>query len=104
MLGGVVNVMVNVPTFEGMLEYLQSCLQHWTKSYFSQHSRAKHFAFMHTKGSIFKHRDLHIDKYTFWEAIYMYYGMGDFLWLDPANPVEKLSENELELVFFNGQP
>ncbi len=59
---------------------------------------------MRAKGSMFKHRDLRIDEYAFWEAIYLYNEIGDFLWQDPANPVEKLNENELKLAFFNGQP
>jgi len=100
----VVTTMINVTTFEDSLDYFQTCLQLWTKSYFSQDSRAKHFTFMRAKGSIFKHRDLRIDEYAFWEAIYLYNEMGNFLWHDPANPVEKLSENELKLTFFNGQP
>jgi len=53
---------------------------------------------------MFKHRDLHINEYAFWETIYLYNEMGDFLWQDPANLVEKLNENELKLAFFNGQP
>jgi len=51
---------------------------------------------MQAKGSIFKHKDLHIDEYTFWEAIYLYNEMGDFLWVNPADPYEKLTENELK--------
>jgi len=100
----VVNAKINVPAFEDTMAYFQSCLQAWTKSYFLQNSWAKHFTFMHAKGSMFKHRDLRIDEYAFWEAIYLYNEIGDFLWQDLANLVEKLNENELKLAFFNGQP
>jgi len=44
------------------------------------------------KGYIFKHRDLYIDKYTFWEAMYLYSEMGDFLWSNLASQIDKLNE------------
>jgi len=99
-----VNEKINMPAFQPMLQYFQECLQHWTKSYFGQDSQAKYFTFMQAKSSIFKDCDLHIDKYAFWEVIYLYNEMGDLLWPDPAEPVKKLNENELKLCFFNGQP
>jgi len=47
---------------------------------------------------------LKIDVYAFWEAIYLYNEIGDFLWINPAELANKLSEAELKKCFIYGQP
>jgi len=59
---------------------------------------------MRSKGSLVKFEKLKIDEYAFWEAIFLYNELGDFLWPDLAEPVTKLNENELKCCFYDGQP
>jgi len=59
---------------------------------------------MKSKGSHNKAEKLKIDEYAFWEAIFLYNEPGDFLWLDPAEPVAMLNENQLKQCFYDGQP
>jgi len=95
---------ISGPMFEDTLEYFKKCLQEWVKGYLSHNSCYKHFTFMRTPGSLKMDQRLKIDVYAFWEALYLYNEMGDFLWINPAEPVNKLSEAELKKCFFYGQP
>jgi len=95
---------VQVPGFQNTLEYFKTCLQEWVKSYFGKGSRCNHFAFMRSKGALVKFEKLKIDELAFWEAIFLYNELGDFLWPDPAEPSAKLNENELKRCFYDGQP
>jgi len=47
---------------------------------------------------------LPVNEYAFWEAIYLYNEIGDFLWIDPQQLVEKLSQAKMQLCLFYGQP
>ena len=47
------------------------CLQEWVKLYYGKDVHQKHFTFMCAKGAIVKDKCLCIDKYAFWEAIYL---------------------------------
>jgi len=95
---------VEVPGYQDTLAYFKTCLQEWVKTYFGKGSRRKHFAFMRSKGSLVKFEKLKVDELAFWEAIFLYNELGDFLWPDPAEPVTKLTENELKRCFYDGQP
>jgi len=58
---------------------------------------------MQAMGSFIKFEKLKID-YSFWEAIFLYNKLGNFLWPDPAEPILKLTENELKCCFYEDQP
>jgi len=90
--------------FWDTLEYFKKCLQKWVKGYLSQDSCQKHFTFMHTPGSLKMDQRLETDVYAFWEALYLYNEMGNFLWINQAELVTKLSEDKLKKCFFYGQP
>jgi len=60
--------------------------------------------FIRSKGSLTKAKKLKIDEYAFWEAIFLYNELGEFLWPDSAEPVAKLNENELKQCFYDRQP
>jgi len=96
--------LIDGPVFQNTLAYFKTCLQEWVKGYLSRDSRQKHFTFMRTPGSLKMDQRLKTDVYAFWEALYLYNEMGDFLWINPAESVTKLSETELKKCFFHGQP
>ncbi len=48
---------------------------------------------------------MHIDQYAFWEGIYLYNELGDFLlWDNLLDQVLKLTEARLKQCFFKSQP
>jgi len=95
---------VEVAGFQPTLDYFKKCLQEWNNKYFGSTVRDKHFRFMRAKNSLKKDVKLPCDEYAFWEALFLYNELGDFLYEDPAHPVPKLTEQELKLCFFEGQP
>jgi len=95
---------VQVAGFQETLEYFCSCLQAWVKAYFGEGRHCKYFAFMQARGSLIKFEKLKIDEYLFWEAIFLYNELGDFLWPDPVQPILKWNKNEPIHCFYDGQP
>ena len=93
---------VEVAGFQPTLDYFKKCLQEWNNKYFGSTVRDKHFRFMRAKNSLKKDVKLPCDEYAFWEALFLYNELGDFLYEDPAHPVPKLTEQELKLCFFEG--
>jgi len=75
----IVHDMIDVPAYQPTLVYFKKCLRQWVKLYFGKDARKRHFTFMRAKGSMVKDRRLKIDEYAFWEAIYLYNEIGDFL-------------------------